>query len=346
MSTPLKIPIKNLYFLFCYAWNRFEDAQTIGLGGVESPDLPNLLAKVLIAATRRLLRRGLDRSYLPFADELATVRGRIDFCSSIHSATRNIRRLACEFDELSHDVLHNQILKTSLKRLARCDAIDAGIRHELLLVTKRMSGVTDIKLDRACFARVRLHKNNAQYDLLMKIAALAYDSMVPDPATDGFRFQDIVRDERKMARVFEEFVKNFYRAEQQRFGVAPLTIPWAAKPISTTGNGRLPRMVVDVFLTNAERSIIIDTKYYAEALQRFHDAQTFQSANLYQLFSYLKNYSDRSHAPVEGILLYPWVDTSLREVYDFQDHKITLATINLAQDWPIVRKDLLALLDA
>lgn len=42
------IPIENIYCLFCYAWNRFEEAQVIPVGGLESPDLPNLIPHVLL----------------------------------------------------------------------------------------------------------------------------------------------------------------------------------------------------------------------------------------------------------------------------------------------------------
>ena len=43
----------------------------------ESPDLPNLFAKLLVVGTRRLFRRGLDRGYETFTDELAGLRGRL-----------------------------------------------------------------------------------------------------------------------------------------------------------------------------------------------------------------------------------------------------------------------------
>ncbi len=49
MNSPQLIPIENIYYLFCYAWNRFEEAQTIPLGASPGPDLPNLLARVCVA---------------------------------------------------------------------------------------------------------------------------------------------------------------------------------------------------------------------------------------------------------------------------------------------------------
>ena len=44
------------------------------------------------------------------------------------------------------------------------------------------------------------------------------------------------------------------------------------------------------------------------------------------------------------MLIYPWVHTTLRETYEMHGHKVTIATINLAQNWQQVRSDLLDLI--
>lgn len=347
ISAPV-IPIENIYYLYCYAWNRFEEAQSLPIGATDSPDLPNLLGRVLLQGTRRLLRRGLDRNYQECSDEIATVRGRIDLGGSLQLQARSIRRLVCEFDELSHNLLHNRIIKASLRRLARAQSIDRALAQELVRTAQRMPDVSDIWLERSAFARVQLHRNNAYYDLILKVAELAFDCLLPDPNGGGFVFHDVLRDEVKMARVFEEFVRNFYDAEQSELQVLPLTIQWDAKPIATTGTGRLPNMIADIYLKSRHRRIIIDTKYYANALQRGqYGSESFQSGNLYQLFAYLKNASvDPLFAGCEGMLLYPSNGTALLESFRIQGHSVTLATINLAQPWPTIARDLLHLLEA
>lgn len=291
------------------------------------------------------MRRGLDRGYQDWSEEIATVRGHIDIGASLRLKARNVRRLACEFDELSHDLLHNQIIKASLKRLARAQTIDPKLAHELVVTAQRMPGVSDIWLERSAFARVQLHRNNAYYDLILKVAELAFDCLLPDPNGAGYAFHDILRDEAKMARVFEEFVRNFYRAEQTEFVVVPLTIQWDAKELNTTGVGRLPSMIVDIYLKSPQRRVIIDTKYYAKALQQsLYGSESFQSGNLYQLFAYLKNAAaDVAFAGCEGMLLYPQVGKSMCERFDIQGHSVTVATINLAQPWQQISADLLSL---
>ena len=343
--TTATIPIENVYYLFCYAWNRFEEAQTIPIGSVASPNLPSLLAKVLLGGTRAIMRRGLDRGYQPHSEEIATVRGRIDLSATLRLQTRNRRRLECEFDELSHDLPHNRILKASLKRLARAPSIDSTLAHELQILARRMPDVSDIWLDRSAFARVQLHRNNAKYDLLMKVAELAFDCLLPNPDGSGFSFQDVTRDERKMARVFEDFVRNFFRSEQKEFAVEPLTIGWDAVRLKGAA-GRLPNMRVDVFLRSATRRIIIDTKYYANVLQIYHDTESFHSANLYQLFSYLRNAAgqDALFVGAEGMLLYPRSGPELDEEFEIQGHNVTIATLDLIEPWPAIEARLLNLL--
>lgn len=147
-SAPL-IPIENIYYLFCYAWDRFEEAQAVPLGGETSPDLPNLLAQVLLAGTRTLFRRGLDRGYQFHEEEIATVRGRIDIGASLRLRARNVRRLHCEFDELSRDVHHNRVLKASLWRLSRAPALNPKPAHELRVMAGRFGDVQDIALTRS-----------------------------------------------------------------------------------------------------------------------------------------------------------------------------------------------------
>jgi len=329
------IPISNLYYLFCYAWNRFEEARAISTGAEDSSDLPNLLARVLVTGVRSLLRRGLDRNYLPLQEELRTVRGHIELGPTLRLQARSAKRIVCSYDELSHDLLHNQIIKATLRRLLKIRSLDPTLAREIQILILRMPDVTDIGIKASAFARVQLHRNNARYDLLLKICELVFDSLIPAKGGSGYAFQDVLRDERKMARVFEDFVRNFYRASQRVFQVKPLQLAWQAVPLSSGGLGRLPVMRSDVYLDSGRRRIIIDTKYYAEAMQERFGSVSFRSDNLYQLFAYLRNdAASRPQAIVsEGVLLYPQVKHEFDAAYDIHGHRVRLYTVDLAQPW-------------
>ncbi len=169
MTIPQQIPIANLYYLYCYAWDRFSEGKSLATGAETSPDLPNLLTRVLLNGMQLLFRRGLDRTYQPVADELSTVRGHIELWASLRLQSRNARRLHCAYDELSHDVLHNQILKATLKRLCALSHLERPLLAEAKRMLFRLHDIMDIRLTRDCFARVQLHRNNAITDYCFKL---------------------------------------------------------------------------------------------------------------------------------------------------------------------------------
>lgn len=89
--------------------------------------------------------------------------------------------------------------------------------------------------------------------------------------------------------------------------------------------------------------MIIDTKYYAEALQDWRGKKSLRSENLYQLFSYLKNAEAKrgEYRDAEGVLLYPAVGEKIAFEAVIQGHLVRVCTVNLDQDWRGVRGDLL-----
>ena len=58
------IPIKNIYYLLSYAWNRLEESELVDVSAEDESDLLNLLGRVLLNGTKTLLKRGIDRQYI------------------------------------------------------------------------------------------------------------------------------------------------------------------------------------------------------------------------------------------------------------------------------------------
>ena len=73
----MTIPIRNLYYLFCYAWERFPEGGATDVGIDACPDLQNLFARILVNGINQLMRRGLDRGYIEIEEETRSPRGRI-----------------------------------------------------------------------------------------------------------------------------------------------------------------------------------------------------------------------------------------------------------------------------
>lgn len=347
----MTIPVQNVYYLLCYAWNRLDEGEMVDVSTLGSNQILDLLAGVLASGTSLLIRRGLDRGYQERQEDLQTIRGRIQFNESLNRCLFPQARANCSYDELQYDVLHNQILKTTIHKLIQTAALDESIRQRLVGIHGRIPEVQEIALSRQSFRKLRLHRNNAFYRFLMNICELLLDSLLVDEDTGKYRFRDFLRDERKMARLFEKFVLNFYRLEQSDFKPTSHKIQWDAQPVSderTSDLDYLPEMETDITLRSPEKTIVIDTKYYSETLVRkYGGSSKVHAGNLYQLNAYLMNLETRPgpDAQASGMLLYPDTSSAVDVRFEIRGHDVSIRTINLAQPWPQIHEDLLRLVE-
>jgi 5-methylcytosine-specific restriction enzyme subunit McrC len=336
------IPIQNIYYLLCYAWNRLEERDVIDVQSLNSAKLVDLFAKVLVGGTRHLIRRGFDRGYLAFAEDTGRIRGKISFASSLKRNLFSQARVHCVYDELDYNVLHNRILKTTISRLVFAQGLDLELKEGLGEVLRRLRDIEPLPLTSQIFRRVQLHRNNHYYGFLLNVCELIYDHLLVDERTGKSRFRDFLRDENRMAALFEKFVRNFYELEQDVFDVRSPKIKWQATSEDATAMRYLPEMRTDVCLISPHRKIILDCKYYRETLQKHHQKASLKSENLYQIFAYVKNKEiDPGWEVCEGMLLYPVVDQTLKLTFEIQGHLCHVSTINLNQDWQYIEKDML-----
>lgn len=346
MASP--IPIANLYFLLAYAWDhRLSEAELADVDADACPDLNNLFAQILANATHHLVRRGLDRSYVPFDEETSRIRGRIDFSASEKIQSRTRGKLVCAYDELSPDCLHNRIVKAALRVLRNDPRVHPESRKRLAQSLEAFHEVGDLRVTPRHFHRVQLHRNNRAYRFILHLCELVHASLLPDKAHDGSRrFRDFTRDEGMMARIFEEFVRTFASRHLPDSTVSAMHINWNATDIGVDTSALVPVMITDVTIAWPNRKLILDCKYYREALVSRYDAMRFHSGNLYQLNAYLTNKSvEPGWENVEGMLLYPSNGYDLDHRFTLHSrHRIRVATIDLQQAWTAIESDLLGIL--
>ena len=207
----MNIPIQNIYYLLCYAWDKLEEKEVVDVDPIESTSLADLFARVLISGTNHLVKRGFDRGYVAEHEWTGRLRGRILFQEAIRMNRIKSGRLPCSFDELSYDVLHNQILKATMRRLIRSQRVATESSEGLAQLCRLFSEIRDIELTNRVFGQVQLYRNNQFYDFLLRICQLIHKNMLVSERAGTSKFMDFVRDERQMAVLFEDFVRNFYR---------------------------------------------------------------------------------------------------------------------------------------
>ena len=344
----MNIPIENVYYLLCYAWDKLAERDVVAVEAIDSTNLANLFARVLINGTHHLLKRGFDRAYVSEHDWTSRLRGRICFQEAIRRNATVTCKLPCEYDQLSYDVLHNQILKTTFRRLIGTQGLASDSAIGLAQLHRILSDVREVDLNNRLFGQVQLHRNNQFYDFLLKVCELIYWNLLVSEKPGTSKFRDFIQDKQQMAVVFENFVRNFYRVHGDftGFKVRREDIRWKWLGADEFAKGLLPKMQTDISLTSKTRKIIIDCKFTPEATQVHYEAEKLRSTHLFQISAYLNNLPDGPVSETcEMMLLYPTINSPLSASYTHKGHKISIRTINLNQPWPLIHSDLLALVE-
>jgi len=340
----VKIPIKNLYYLLCYAWDVLDEGGLAEVGTVQAPDLENLMASVLTHRLERLLRRGLERDYQEKHEDSTCIRGRVDFQETTKRMLRRRQAAHVIFDELSPDTLPNKILKATIKVLLRFDTLSATNREELAGLYRGLRDISDTRVSASSFYRIRLHRNNQDYRLLLSICEMVHRYVLPQEHGDGMRFVDFNQDQ--MWKVFQLFVTNFYRRRQTKYTVNPNAFSWLVSQSPQLERFSLPRLETDIVLTSATSRIIVDTKFFEEPFDRRYDKETVRPGHLNQMFAYLQNVAarDERRRTIDGLILYAAVSGEFLQDWKLFGHSLRIAGVDLSRDWADIERILLSVI--
>ncbi|WP_269522418.1 5-methylcytosine restriction system specificity protein McrC [Coraliomargarita parva] len=341
-----RIPVENIYYLLCYAWDQLEQGELTEVDSEACETLQDLFAKVLVEGTQRLIKQGFHRGYLETSEETGSLRGRIAFAPSVRQLSWTKGRMVCEFTELSYDTLPNRILKTTLRNLLYTEGIDSKRKDQIAGILHHLHEVNPVRISSKLFRRIQYHQNLRYYRFLMNICELVHECLIPKEGNGQSQFRDFLRDHQKMANMFEEFVRNFYKRESD-FKVGNSTYKWEGiSEASDQAKALIPTLNTDVELRRGNELTILDCKFYHKALTENRDKQRFKTENLYQLYAYIMNRQLKEpKLRVSGMLLYPEVDEGFCHRFTLQGHPMCIATINLSQPWQQIHDELLALVE-
>jgi 5-methylcytosine-specific restriction enzyme subunit McrC len=342
----MAIPVQNIYYLLCYAWNVLPEN---GFSQIEAEDgvpLQDFLVTRLLHGARLVLKRGLQNAYIYETAEVAGIKGKLDLASTLKGNLLHKHRTVCSYDELSQDILANQLLYSTLSNLVRAENINPVIKGEIKSLLSWFGNISRIEITDQLFGLVQIPRRNRLYVLLMHICKLINQQLLPTEKIGCYRFIDFSRDEIKMRLLFEAFIRNFYSIEQTQYCVVRRNYVWQFTGTDEHALKYIPEMKTDIVLENSDYRIIIDAKFYKETMVTNYSKEKIRSVNLYQLFSYLINQErngDLRSLSATGILLYPTINSDYDLGYQFRDHAIKIKTVNLNTDWQHIRNRLLSI---
>ena len=332
----MQIPIENIYYLLCYAWNKLDEKERVQVSIDDKTELLDLFAKVLINATKMLLKRGIDKNYIDHTEELAGVKGKIQISQTLKSNLLFKQRTICSFNDFSSNIILNRILVSTIYILTRTKGVDKQLKSELVTLLRMLTDIEQIVITSLMFKQIRFNRNNNFYGFVMNVCQIIYECTLPSEEKGLYKFSDFTRDENKMNQLFEAFIRNFYKIEQKKYiSVKKETIKWQFDNTEIESEQYLPQMETDITLENDSEKIIIDAKYYQDTMTINYNKERIKSHNLYQLFSYLLNQQDSSLKTqnATGILLYPTIEKEYNLNFKYINHDIQIRTINLNTNW-------------
>ncbi len=335
------ILIKNIYYMLAYAFQSLSQSNFDDVAAEEFDNVQNLFAAILGIGIGQQLKQGLYREYRNKVEDLPTMRGKIDMPGSIRHKVARERILTCEYDELSEDNLLNRILKTTVTLLMRSPEVEAEHKDLLKKEMRYFSDVSLIEPSSIPWERVRFHRNNQTYRMLISLCQFILQGMLLTTDHGENRLASFVDDQR-MCRLYEKFLLEYFIREFPGLRVSASQINWALDDGSGT---MLPVMQTDIMLSHLNKVLIIDAKYYSHTTQEQYGIYTLHSNNLYQIFTYVKNkdaeFADRPHS-VSGMLLYARTDESVQpdQSYRMGGNRIDVKTLDLNCPFAIISEQL------
>ena len=297
------ILIQNIFHMLCYAFRILRQRNYQDIGTEDFAHVQDMLAAILSRGISQQVKQGLYRSYISIEEHTKTLRGKINLYQSKMLQKRKIRQFDCTHDEFSSDNELNQILKATSLLALRHTEVDQKQKDALRKVLPFFSSISDIDLSVVNWGRLQYHRNNRTYEMLMNICYLLWQCLLP--TTDQGITSFSLFDEESLPKLYEKFILEYYRQHFPALHATDKAIMWNIPADTSPSMIRLlPGMHSDITLRHADFTLIIDAKFYKHSLVRYMDRQMLHSANLYQIFTYVKNEDKTGSGKVSGLLLY------------------------------------------
>jgi len=260
------------------------------------------LLEILIGLFARKLadevRKGMPRRYLAHEDDLAALRGRLDVTRQFTTLVARPDRLACRYDDLSPDILLNQIMKAAVDRLGRLSQ-SAENQRRLRELAFFYADIRVVPPSSLAWDSLILDRTNSRWRELVELARLLLGERFQTTSAGDSRGFSLTFD---MSRLFEAYV-----ARQLRRALAgsDLTVhPQGGRLYcleeAETGERRFMTKPDILIKRRGAVEMIIDTKWKSVSRRLDDPKRGVSQADVYQMIAYGQLYRcDRL------MLLYP-----------------------------------------
>ena len=332
------IPIQNIYYMLSYAFQVLNEQGYKSVATEHFENVADLCAEILIRGFSKQVKRGLIKDYIQKKEPLTALRGKMEISYSLKTNTLIRQQVICFYDEFSENAYLNRIIKTTMLRLI-VTGIDRSRKKAIKKLLVYLDNVDALDVHSINW-NLRYDRNNQTYRMLVSICYLVLKGLLQTQSDGSTKLMDFL-DEQKMHRLYEKFILEYYRKEHPELNVGAPQIPWQ---LDDDYSDMLPVMRSDITLEKDGNYLIIDAKYYAHTTQTRFNKTTIHSANLYQIFTYVKNKQAEigNSGTVLGLLLYAKTDEQIipDNTYQMSGNKISVKTFDLNCGFDEIREQL------
>lgn len=316
---------------FIQLWGYTENIKTAKLFDTvdisEGDSLADLMVKPFLETVMPIIEEGIFKNYITKTEKIPTIKGRLLLSQNIRDSHITKEKFWCEFDELTADILENQILLYCAKLLAS-RITDQSYRQNLFYFQDKleMEGVSNVPIEPYHLDSISIQKLNQHYDdaldfceFILRYFGYGYQTDISIPGAGHLYnmnnlFQDFVT---KILRNNLPPTYSVFKEEKKRDFL--IDISNQNRELDGVSRFSTDVMKPDIIIKeNGVDKLIIDTKYKDIA----------SKGDYYQAVSY----SLYSKCPV--LLLLPQINE--RRGTDFeinkekieQDTKIFVRTVN------------------
>jgi 5-methylcytosine-specific restriction enzyme subunit McrC len=296
----------------------------------------DVIVRLFLDEVSNIVKKGVYRNYNTMDEDSLFIKGKIDVNKSFksYSVKKHIYH-----DEYNSNNNVNLILKFTLNNLL-FSKINKEHKRKLKILYTYFQDIEYRIISDEIYKSILLNKSNIYYDFAIKLSIFINKKIIPSDNMGKSTFINIEDDNETMSLIYEEFLRNFYKLHTDH-KVSSKEYQWYLEPLDQSDLSLLPKMRTDIeIVIDKDTKILIDAKYYKNALSSRYEINKFISNNMYQINTYLEH--NLNYKNLRGILLYPSVGYYFDEKYIRKDkYTIEFRTIDLNMDWIHIEKQLL-----
>ena len=314
--------------MLTYAFQILRQSNYDDIAAEDFDNIHDMFAAILGKGVAQQLKHGLYREYVNNSDNLSTLRGKLNIQGTVKNKLQHKQKLYCDYDELSENNLLNQVLKTTILLLLKHGKVKLKNKTALKKSMLFLDSVDYIEPDLIRWDRIRYQRNNQSYRMLLNICRLVIDGLLLSTEQGTIKMATFLDDQR-MSHLYEKFILEYFRFHHPELRANPDQVQWN---LDDDNDLWLPNMITDITLKSKDgRVLIIDAKYYGQQMQANFDVQSYRNANLYQIFTYVKNWDKDQTGNVSGMLLYAKTGEEFQPANQFSmgGNKIAVGSLDL-----------------